>query len=87
MGIDHDIGIGYGRVAYAGRWGIVGEKPVDWGYKQIIEEDNCYGVFLSPQQMISLSQNRRIPKHTSEKSDVFALGIMLIQMMFGDREL
>ena len=37
MGLEHDIGIGYGRVAYAGRWGVVGEKPVDWAYRQILE--------------------------------------------------
>jgi hypothetical protein len=27
-----NLGIGYGRIAYAGRWGVVGEKPVTWPY-------------------------------------------------------
>lgn len=65
MGVEHDIGIGYGRIAYAGRWGIVGEKPIDWAYRQVMDEDNTYGVFLSPEQMISLSEGRRMPKHTN----------------------
>ena len=37
MGKEQDLGIGYGRIAYAGRWGIVGEKPCDWAYGQILE--------------------------------------------------
>ncbi len=28
-----DLGIGYGRVAYAGRWGIVGEQSINWAYQ------------------------------------------------------
>ena len=78
MAMENPAGIGYNRIAYAGRWGVVGEKTSDWTYKQILEEDSSYGVFLSPQQMISLSQNRRIAKHSAEKSDVFAFGIMLV---------
>jgi len=28
-----DLGIGYNRIAYAGRWGVVGEQPINWAYK------------------------------------------------------
>ena len=35
--------------------------------------------------MISLSQNRRKPKHNPEKSDIYALGIMLVEMVFQDK--
>lgn len=75
-------GIGYNRIAYAGRWGVVGEQKVVWPYRQVLETENSYGVFLSPQLMISLSQGKTIPKHNAEKSDVFALGIMLVEMIF-----
>ena len=37
--------------------------------------------------MISLSQNRKTSQHSTEKSDVFALGIMLVEMIFADHEL
>ena len=37
--------------------------------------------------MISLSQNRKSCNHSIEKSDIFALGIMLVEMIFGDRDL
>ena len=30
------IGIGYGRVAYNARWGVVGEKDPDWPYYQVL---------------------------------------------------
>lgn len=30
-------GIGYNRIAYAGRWGVVGEQPVNWAYRQVLE--------------------------------------------------
>lgn len=76
------VGIGYNRIAYAGRWGIVGEQPVNWAYRQVLENDDPEGVFLSPQLMISLSQGKTLPKHNPEKSDVFALGIMLVEMVF-----
>lgn len=51
------IGIGYGRVAYNARWGVVGEKEAYWPYAQILYENNPEGVYLSPQLMIALSQN------------------------------
>jgi hypothetical protein len=28
-----ELGIGYRRIAYAGRWGIVGEQPINWAYQ------------------------------------------------------
>lgn len=59
-----DIGIGYGRIAYAGRWGVVGEHSVNWPYQEVFERDVNEGIYLSPQLMISLSQGRNIPKHT-----------------------
>lgn len=34
---------------------------------------------------MSLSQGRNLPKHTPEKSDVFALGIMLVEMIFQEK--
>lgn len=78
-----DIGIGYGRVAYAGRWGVVGEQSVNWAYQQALEQQQpSEGIFLSPQLMISLSQGKNSPKHHVEKSDMFAFGIMLVEMIF-----
>ena len=57
------MGIGYNRIAFAGRWGIVGEYPCNWAYRQVLETDNTEGVYLSPQLMISLSQGKTVPKH------------------------
>ena len=34
--------------------------------------------------MLSLSQNKRNPKHDPEKSDVFAFGLMLVEIVFGE---
>lgn len=50
-----DIGVGYGRVAYAGRWGVVGESSVNWGYREVFDNGNCEGIFLSPQLLTALS--------------------------------
>lgn len=72
------VGIGKNRIAHAGRWGVVGEQPTNWAYRQVLETDESDGVYLSPQLMISLSQGKTLPKHNPEKSDVFALGIMLV---------
>lgn len=58
-----DLGVGYGRIAYAGRWGVVGEHPINWAYQEALQGDSR-GVFLSPQLMISLSQGKNIPKHS-----------------------
>ena len=30
------VGIGKNRIAYAGRWGIVGEQNFDWAYQQVL---------------------------------------------------
>lgn len=75
------VGVGRNRIAYARRWGVVGEQSVDWAYQQVLEGISYSGAYLSPQLMISLSQNRRIPKHNAEKSDMYALGIMLIEII------
>lgn len=34
---------------------------------------------------MSLSQGKSIPKHSAEKSDVFALGIILVEMIFQEK--
>ncbi len=31
-----DIGIGYSRIAYAGRWGVVGEQATSWPYHEVL---------------------------------------------------
>jgi serine/threonine protein kinase len=41
-------------------------------------------VYFSPQQMIGYSQNRPSPKYNSFKADVFALGVMLVEIIFGE---
>lgn len=71
------LGVGYGRIAHNGRWGVVGELPTDWAYQRAAEGD-FEGVFLSPQQMISLSQGRPTARCDPLKADVFALGLMLV---------
>lgn len=60
-----DLDIGYGRLAFAGRWGVVGEQPPNWGYQQVFETNANEGIFLSPQLMTCLSQGRNIPKHNT----------------------
>ena len=75
------VGIGRNRIGHAGRWGIVGEQPADWAYNQVLQGTSYEGAYLSPQLMISLSQNRRMPKHNAEKSDMYALGIMLVEII------
>ena len=79
------IGIGYNRIGYAGRWGVVGEQSPDWAYQQVLDGE-CYdGAYLSPQLMISLSQGKRVAKHDEEKSDVYALGIMMVEIIFQEK--
>jgi len=75
------LGIGYRRIAHNGRWGVVGELPTDWAYQQVYDGES-EGVFLSPQQMISLSQNRQVAKCDPIKADMFSLGIMLVEIIF-----
>lgn len=59
-----DLGIGYDRIAYAGRWGVVGEQKANWAYQAALQGDITEGVFLSPQLMVSLSQGKHTPKHS-----------------------
>jgi hypothetical protein len=63
---------------------VVGERDVGWTYQQVFEEGNIEGVYFSPQQMIGFSQNRPTPKYNPVKSDVFALGLMLVEIIFGE---
>lgn len=56
------VGIGYNRIAYNDRWGVVGERELSWVYDQAFKYNRFDGIFFSPQQMISLSQNRPTPK-------------------------
>lgn len=30
---DGEVGVGRQRIAYASKWGIVGEKPANWAYQ------------------------------------------------------
>lgn len=39
-------------------------------------------MYLSPQQMIALKYKKISPKHNVYKSDVFALGIVILEMCF-----
>jgi hypothetical protein len=78
------IGIGHRRVAFKGRWGVAGELPADWAYQQVYDGDS-EGVFLSPQQMISLSQNRQVAKCDVIKADMFAFGLMLVEIIFHEQ--
>jgi hypothetical protein len=75
------IGIGYRRLGFKNRWGVVGELPNDWPYQQAYD-GNTEGIFLSPQQMISLSQNRQVAKCDPIKADMFALGLLLVEIIF-----
>lgn len=42
------------------------------------------GVYLSPQLIKQLSQQKSSPVHNPIKSDIFALGIMLIEIIFSE---
>ena len=79
------VGFGYNRIAYKDRWGVVGELTPDWAYRQVLEEGIIDGVFFSPQQMIAFSQGRQNPRYDAIKADVFALGIMLVEIIFQEQ--
>jgi hypothetical protein len=79
---ESDVGLGRGRVGFAGKWGIVGEKSPQWAYQEVFKDTQIKGVYLSPQLMLSLSQEKVYPKHNPKKSDVFSLGIMLLEIIF-----
>ena len=76
------VGVGSRRIAYKDRWGVVGELSPDWAYQQVWEEGITEGVYFSPQQMINFSQGRNNPKYDPLKADVFALGMMLVEVVF-----
>lgn len=85
MALDGEaIGVGQKRIAHRDRWGVVGERESGWTYQQVYEEGNIEGVYFSPQQMIAFSQNRPNPKYNTAKTDVFALGLMLVEIIFGE---
>lgn len=78
-----ELGVGYQRIGYRSRWGVVGEIDSDWTYQQVLENNsNTHGIYFSPQQMIALSQRQPSPKYDRSKSDVFAFGIMLLEIVF-----
>ncbi len=84
MALEGDvIGVGRNRIAHRDRWGVVGERDAGWTYQQVFDEGNAEGVYFSPQQMIGFSQNRPNPKYNPIKADVFALGLMLVEIIFG----
>lgn len=35
IGLHGEMGVGYNRVVYAGRWGLAGDKSPNWAYEQI----------------------------------------------------
>ena len=83
---DGEVGVGRQRIAFAGKWGIVGEKPNNWAYQQVLRSpEDVEGIFLSPQLMMGLSQQKLYPKHNPIKSDMFALGIMVLEIIFQER--
>lgn len=85
MALEGDVmGVGRNRIAHRDRWGVVGERDAGWTYQQVFEEGNIEGVYFSPQQMIGFSQNRPNPKYNPIKTDVFALGLMLVEIIFGE---
>jgi hypothetical protein len=59
--------------------------PDTWTYQQIWNSEDEAGIYFSPQQMINLSQERANPKYDQEKADVFALGIMLVEIIFREK--
>lgn len=79
---DCEVGVGKGRIGFAGKWGLVGERGVNWAYQEVFKNPQLKGVYLSPQLMLSLSQEKVYPKHNPKKSDMFSLGIMLLEVIF-----
>jgi hypothetical protein len=75
---DCDVGVGRKRIGYSNKWGIVGENNPQWPYQTALDNPLAKGVYLSPQQLHSLEQGKPYPKHNSKKSDVFALGFMMM---------
>jgi hypothetical protein len=80
-----EVGMGRGRIGFCNRWGIVGEKPMNWAYQAVLKDSELEGVFLSPQLMLSLSQQKLYPKHNPIKSDMFAFGLMILEIIFSER--
>lgn len=76
--------MGQMRVGYRDRWGVVGEREVGWAYQQVFQDGVIDGVYFSPQQMIAYSQNRAVPKCDPVKTDVWALALLLVEIIFGD---
>lgn len=79
---DCDVGVGRKRLGYSNKWGIVGESNAEWAYQTVQDNPQIKGIYLSPQQLQSLKQGRPHPKHNSKKSDVFALGFMMMDIIF-----
>lgn len=49
-----------------------------------MEDPYAKGIYLSPQQMMALSQNKDPSECDLSKADMFALGIILIEMIFAE---
>ena len=82
---EYDVGVGRKRIGNAEdaeKWGIVGERNPQWAYQEASQNPYVKGVYLSPQQMHSLQQGKPYPKHNHKKSDVFALGFMILEIIF-----
>lgn len=76
------VGMSHNRVAHAGKWGIVGEYSDNWQCETVLEDPYAKGIYLSPQQMMALSQGNDPSDCDLSKADMFAFGIMLIEMIF-----
>lgn len=78
------VGVAHNRLAHAGKWGTVGEYAEHWQCDAVLEDPGVRGVYLSPQQMMALSQGQDPAQGDQSKADMFALGIMLLEMVFGE---
>ena len=77
-------GVAHRRIAHSGRWGIVGEYPENWISDSILGDPHTKGIYLSPQQIMQLSQGGDPTDCDLTKADMFAFGIMLIEIVFGE---
>lgn len=76
------VGVSYNRIAHAGKWGVVGEYNENWHCETIYQNPNAKGIYLSPQQMMALSQGLDPINCDLSKSDMFSLGILLLEIIF-----
>ena len=43
-----EMGIGHGRLGFAGHWGIASEKAAGWSYQEVLQNPNAEGIYLYP---------------------------------------